>query len=352
MPKRITGIIDGVKNWVEANPELVRTIADVALKLLMFKLALMATSYTFSLFFGAIFSVIAGITKLTIIMWALRKVADHFGLNLPSRFNLISRGIQLLGRAFIWLSRQAIPLVIGGLRAMAIAMLSNPLTWIIALIAAIALLIWRYWKPIKAFMGGFFDGFTEGIAPLKERFSSLFGEMQQKLSPLRPVWDAIVAVCRIFKGVLGEMFTQFEPTNEQLAAASAHGQSFGYWLGVLVGVIGEVIIRIVEFGATIFQVVGTALGEFAGWVVMLPDTISTAFDRAKTYVFDLGKTVLDFLLAPIRLVIDSVNLLIAGMNKIPNVDLPKIPQIPQYSLPAPGGPTFPGGPVAAGTACT
>lgn len=349
--KRITEIIDRVKNWVEANPELIRTIADIALKLLMIKLALMGTRYIFNLFFGAIFSVIAGITKLTIFIWLLRKAADKLGINLPSRFNLISRGLQLLGRAFVWLSRRAIPLVIGGLRAMAIAMLTNPLTWIIALIAAVALLIWRYWKPIKAFMAGFFDGFAEGIAPLKERFGSLFGEMKQKLSPLRPIWDAIVSVCQIFKGVLGEMFTQFEPTNAQLAAAAANGQSVGYWFGMLIGVIGEVIIRIVEFGASIFQVVGTALGEFAGWIVTLPGKISTAFDQAKTYVFDLGKTVLDFLLAPIRLVIDSVNLLIEGMNKIPNVDLPKIPQIPQYSLP-PAPVTGAGNPAAPNPAAT
>lgn len=333
--KRITEIIDRVKNWVEANPELVRTIADVALKLLMFKLALMGTRYTFNLFFGAIFSVIAGLTKLTIFIWLLSKAAQRLGINLPSRFNLISRGVQLLGRAFMWLGRQAIPLVLAGLRAMAIAMLTNPLTLIIALIASVALLIWRYWKPIKAFMSGFFDGFAEGIAPLKERFSSLFGQMQQKLSPLRPIWDGIVKVCQIFKGVLGEMFTQFEPTNAQLAAAAENGKSLGRWFGALIGIIAEVIIRFVEFNVAIFKYVGTALGEFWGWISMLPERISTAFDQAKTYVKDLGKTVLDFLLAPIRLVIDSVNLLIAGMNKIPNVDLPKIPQIPHYSLPTP-----------------
>lgn len=337
--QQITEIIGRVKAWVEANPELVRTLANIAIKLLMLKVALLGVKYTTNLFFGAILSIIAGITKFTIFMWLAHKVASKFGIGLPSRFTVISKTIQLLSRAFFFLARQALPLVIAGMRALAIAALTNPLTLIIALIASVALMIYRYWGPIKAFFQGFWSGLMIGLAPFKNTISALFTTMQTTLAPLKPIWDGLVAIWTIFKGVLAEALTPFQATNQELANATAYGSSLGVIIGSIIGVIGELILSFVQLSVTIFTTVGTAIGQFFGWMSFMPEHVSAAFNAIKTYTMEAGNAFINFLLTPLRMIVDTVNLLITGINKIPSINIPKIPQIPTFTQAATTVPT-------------
>lgn len=145
------------------------------MQLLLFKVALLGVSdipLTFSL--GAIVSVIASITKSPpFYSLIVKKIADRLGIGLPSRINLISKAVGLLSRAFMFLSRQAIPLLIRGILTMSAALLTNPLTWIIVLIGAVALAIYRYWGPIKAFFKGFWSGLQMGLSPLIDTLTYL-----------------------------------------------------------------------------------------------------------------------------------------------------------------------------------
>lgn len=336
---RISEIAEKVSAWAKANPELVRTLAKIAMQLLLFKVALLGVRYTTNLFFGAIVSVIAGITKLTILMFVLRAIAGRLGIGLPSRINLITKAVGLLSRAFMFLSRQAIPLLIRGILTMSAALLTNPLTWIIVLIGAVALAIYRYWGPIKAFFKGFWSGLQMGLSPLIDTLRTSFNSLKITLAPLKPIWDGLVTVWGIFKGVLGEALTPFQATNQQLANATSYGQIFGQALGIILGVLGEVIVTLVKFGATIFTVVGTAIGVFFGWMSLIPERVSSAFSSVKASVMEAGAAFINYLLTPLRQVIGAVNLLITGMNKIPNVNIPKIPQIPQVSAAGTSVPT-------------
>lgn len=336
---RISEIAEKVSAWAKANPELVRTLAKIAMQLLLFKVALLGVRYTTNLFFGAIVSVIAGITKLTILMFVLRAIAGRLGIGLPSRINLITKAVGLLSRAFMFLSRQAIPLLIRGILTMSAALLTNPLTWIIVLIGAVALAIYRYWGPIKAFFNGFWDGLKIGLAPLIDTIRSSFDSLKSTLSPLKFIWDGIVNIWMIFKGVLMESFTPFQATNEQLANAASYGQSFGQALGILLGILGEIIITLIKVAGVIFTVFGTAIGVFFGWMSLLPERVSSAFSSVKASVMEAGAAFINYLLTPLRQVIGAVNLLITGMNKIPNVNIPKIPQIPQVSAAGTSVPT-------------
>ncbi len=337
--QQVAEIIGRIKDWVEANPELVKTLANVAIKLLMLKVGLLGAKYTANLFLGGIVSIIAGITKFAIVMWVAHKIANKFGIGLPSRLTVISKSIQLLSRAFTFLARQAIPLVIAGLRALAIAALTNPLTLIIAAIIAVAFVIYRYWGPIKAFFQGFWSGLMIGLAPFKDSISSLFTTLKATLAPLKPVWDALVAVWTIFKGVLAEALGPFQATNQELANATSYGSTLGQVFGSVLGVIGELILIFVKLSMAILVNVGTAIGEFFGWLSLIPERASAAFNALKTYVKEAGATFINFLLTPLRLVIDAVNILISGMNKIPSINIPKIPQVPTFAPPAATIPT-------------
>lgn len=79
-------------------------------------------------------------------------------------------------------------------RGFGLALAGTPVGWIVAGVAAIAvagLLIYKYWKPIKAFFIGIWDGMKEVLAPT-------FREIQNALKPLQPVFNAVGNACRQF----------------------------------------------------------------------------------------------------------------------------------------------------------
>lgn len=316
---RISTIAEKISAWAKANPELVRTIAKIAMQLLMFKVAMLGVRYTTNLFFGAIIGVIAGITKLAILMFVIRTVAGKLGIGLPSRFTLIAKTIQLVSRAFTFLASRAIPLLLTGLRAMSIALLSNPFTLIISAIALVAFMIYKYWSPIKAFFKGFWDGLKIGLAPLMDSLRTAFNNLKTTLAPLQPVWDALIGAWNIFKDVLGEILSPMQASNEELKNATSYGQALGMFLGILIGIFVEA-----------FMTIGRWLGETAAKIVIFVDSAMTAWDRFKNGVKTIGASIVNYLLSPIRLVIGAVNTLITGLNKIPLVNIPKIPQIPEF----------------------
>lgn len=326
----ISNIAEKISAWAKANPELVRTIGKIALQLIMFKVALLGVKYTTNLFLGAIIGVIAGITKLAILMFVLRTVAAKLGIGLPSRFTLIAKTIQLVSRAFTFLASRAIPLLLVGLRAMSIALLTNPLTWIIGLIALVAFLIYKYWGPIKAFFKGFWDGLKIGLTPAMDAIRSAFNNIKTILAPLQPIWDALIVAWNAFKGVLGEILTPMQASNQELQNATNYGKTLGEFIGLLAGIFIQS-----------FVTIGRWLGETAAKIVIFVGAAMVAWENFKSGVVAVGASIVDHLLSPIRLVIGAVNTLITGLNKIPFVNIPKIPQIPQFSNTAAAGTTIP-----------
>lgn len=101
-------------------------------------------------------------------------------------------------------------------RVVGMALTLNPASLlilaVIAAIAAGAFLIYKYWKPIKAFFGGVWKGIQEGLAPLRPLFDSLC--------------EAIKPAINWFKS----LFVQVD-TGTQKAAAL--GEGFGRLIGRL-----------------------------------------------------------------------------------------------------------------------
>ena len=61
--------------------------------------------------------------------------------------------VRLLSRGLLTLATRALPAVIVGTRALGAAMMANPIGFLVGAIAIGAVLIIKYWKPIKAFFG-------------------------------------------------------------------------------------------------------------------------------------------------------------------------------------------------------
>lgn len=266
-----TDMINRVTAWVQANPQLVRTIGELALKFIKINIAIWSLKYAFALVFGTFFSMLSHFIKFGAVMMLVNAILARFGITFWGKFRLMGQAVmmfaRLFGQAFMFLARQSIPFVITAIGQLATVLLTTPIGWAVMAIAVAALLIFKYWAPIKAFFTGFWQGFITGLAPLISTLSSLWSMLGQIFAPLRPVIDAIVAGIQWLVQGFMSLFTPVQMTSGQLAGITASGQSFGMVLGTIVGLIGQVVAGLVGALALGFQVIGTAIGTFAGMVV-------------------------------------------------------------------------------------
>lgn len=133
------------------------------------------------------------------------------------------------------------------------ALLMNPIGLIVTAIAGAAFLLYKYWQPIKAFFQGFWQGFTEGIAPLSAAFGPLFQTLGAALAPLKPVWDWLVSSFKTAWQWVSQLFQPFQATKQQLDGATSSGKAFGLWLAGLVNTVAELVGKFFNFGANIID---------------------------------------------------------------------------------------------------
>lgn len=103
------------------------------------------------------------------------------------------------------------------------SLLLSPLGLLIAAVVAAAVLIWKYWEPIKAFFGGFFDGLMKGLAPIKEAFKPLAFIFDGIASAVKKVWDWFT-----------KLFEPVNTTSENLKACTEAGKTFGEIVGAAI----------------------------------------------------------------------------------------------------------------------
>ena len=188
----LTRVVSKVTALAQAHPALTRQllIAGGAL------LAMTATVGSLSLAIGVLAGPLAklrlGFSLLTGSMNAVRV--------LPALWGMVTGSVSLLGGA--------------------IGALFSPVGLIVAALAGAAVLIWKYWDPIRAFFAGVFSGIMERLTPLRETFER-FG----------PVFDAIGSgisqVFNWFKSLLSPM----ESSKETLDKCTSAGEVFGNVLG-------------------------------------------------------------------------------------------------------------------------
>jgi TP901 family phage tail tape measure protein len=108
------------------------------------------------------------------------------------------------------------------------ALYANPIVWIGAAIAGAAVLIYKYWEPLKAFFSGLFTGISQGFAAFA------------------PVGEVFNAIADAVKGVWEWITQLFEPiklTSDEFTALSASGQALGEVIGsVLAGAVKIVLL--------------------------------------------------------------------------------------------------------------
>lgn len=130
----------------------------------------------------------------------------------------LAAGLRVAGQA-------AMVFVRGGLLAMLAA--GGPVIAVVAAIAVAALLIYKYWGPIKAFLGGVWDGLAIGLAPVLSQMAPLLEFGSTLVGWLGQAW-------RWFT----DLIAPIQSTQQELAGFASAGQLVGEVLG---GIVAKII---------------------------------------------------------------------------------------------------------------
>jgi len=123
-----------------------------------------------------------------------------------------------LGRSLLWLVTSPLALLRTGLMFIsgALTVLLSPIGLVVAALAGVALVVWKYWEPIKAFLGGVVEGFKAASAPIAAAFE-----------PLRPVFQWIGDKVQALWGWFTDLLNPVKSTSQELQSAAGMGRQFG-----------------------------------------------------------------------------------------------------------------------------
>ncbi|EET1450743.1 phage tail tape measure protein, partial [Escherichia coli] len=188
----LTRVLEKITSLAQAHPVLTRQLLIAGGALLAMTATIGSLSLVIGVLYGKLATLRLGFDILTRSMNVIRV--------LPALWGMVTGSVSLLGGA--------------------IGALFSPVGLIVAALAGAAVLIWKYWDPIRAFFAGVFSGIMERLIPLRETFER-FG----------PVFDAIGSgisqVFNWFKSLLSPM----ESSKETLDKCTSAGEIFGNVLG-------------------------------------------------------------------------------------------------------------------------
>jgi TP901 family phage tail tape measure protein len=170
-----------------------------------------------------------------------RFILSRLGLSLGGLFtktNIAGGGLKTLGRALLAIAGSPIKTFGAALKGLGFiftsvgrAFLFTPIglaiTAIIAVIVIAALVIRKYWEPIKAWFIGFWEGLKESLSPVAEEFSHLEPFVTTIGDGFKWLGEKISSLINWFC----ELFEPVKLTKEEFKNAKESGKSFGRSVG-------------------------------------------------------------------------------------------------------------------------
>jgi phage tail tape measure protein, TP901 family len=270
--------------FISKHKEAIKVAAGLVVGLIGIKLAFLGIAYTLSMVAMPFRSVWIGFQKIRSMqnMWRLFRMRGisrgvsllrTFGMSaqwatrvagglgrvaapFASVFGRIGQGAGVFGKLNV-----ALGLVRHGFMFLARSLLTTPIGWVIMALVFAAVLIYKYWKPLKAFFAGFWEGLTKGLEPLTPLFDAFVGT-------LNGIWTAVQPYLQPVLDWFGDFFNL---TQAGEGNARSWGESVGSALASVVNTVVSVGTMIVDGWRMIFDGI-FSLADSA-WT-----QIKTAFD--------------------------------------------------------------------------
>ncbi|WP_058615520.1 phage tail tape measure protein [Tepidimonas taiwanensis] len=212
----IAPVARAVGQWARENPLLVKTIVGLGLALTAGKLAVLGLGWAVNFLalspFNALKTAIIHTQGRWLALRALMQTGAFSGMAARAAAlagvlgGVLKTALMGAGRALLWLGR---------------AVMLNPIG--LALTAA-ALLVYKFWGPIKGFFKGLWDGITAGLAPVVGAFRAAFAPVAPLLDPVIGAFKTVIGwVGRLVSGV-GDLL---KPMDDAGGAAEALGRRVG-----------------------------------------------------------------------------------------------------------------------------
>ncbi|MGP6138171.1 phage tail tape measure protein [Enterobacter chuandaensis] len=250
----VSKVVGSVRRWVEANPALVGSIMKVTA----------AIGALLVVVGGLMLSIGAVLGPMALVRLSFTTLAGEGGIA------RMTGGVMRLGGAFQWLAGSPMQALLSAGRMVfgplitLLAGISAPVWGLIALFAAAAVAVIKFWQPIQAFFSGFFTGLMAGLQPITQAFNAVF-------APLAPIFDSIG---NAISGVW-EWFTKLlEPiqfSSEALASCTSAGETFGKVVGAAISALTLPI-----------QAVANGIGWILEKLGAIPDATKAAQQAAES----------------------------------------------------------------------
>ncbi|HAM9793324.1 TPA: phage tail tape measure protein [Escherichia coli] len=250
----VSKVVGSVRRWVEANPALVGSIMKVTA----------AIGALLVVVGGLMLSIGAVLGPMALVRLSFTTLAGEGGIA------RLTGGVMRLGGAFQWLAGSPMQALLSASRMVfgplitLLAGISTPVWGLIALFAAAAVAVIKFWQPIQAFFSGFFTGLMAGLQPITQAFNAVF-------APLAPIFDSIG---NAISGVW-EWFTKLlEPiqfSSEALASCTSAGETFGKVVGAAISALTLPI-----------QAVANGIGWILEKLGAIPDATKAAQQAAES----------------------------------------------------------------------
>ena len=225
--ERTAQVVGQITDWIRANPALMGAIAKMVI----------AGTALVTVLGGLLVAGGVGAMAFTQIHKAVMLLSGGKGFGA-----MLKQVGKLAGRIFPTLfkvGRMLLPLL-GGISA--------PVLAIGAAIALVAVLVWKYWEPIKAFMLGMWEGILDVMRPI-------FSELVTALEPLAPVWNQVSDAMGKAWAWVKKLFAPFEATTEQLEGAHDAGRGFGRMLAGVMSTNLKIAVAAIKMLVGAFQTI-------------------------------------------------------------------------------------------------
>lgn len=313
--------------WMDMFPNITRWLGYITLGVLAFGAA------------GAITNIVLGVSRfLWMGLLPLWKVGAGVLALLTGKMNLMSKAGIAMTNIFKWLR-----VGFGAVRAGAIAAAGGfaAITWpvlaIIAVIAALVVAVVKFWQPIKAFITGFIEGFSDAfdaLAPISPAFS-LIGDA------ISYVWQGV----KDLFGWFSDLLTPIQYTKDELDGATNAGRSFGQNVAAAIRLMMLPIDLVVQGISKLWGMMSETIDNVkAGWNDLNDWFGNFSFSDAFVKIGDDIMAVFEGVWNWIKESFAGIyNTIASGLNNIPGISLDLIP--------APGSesqlPTAPGAGIGA-----
>lgn len=175
------------------------------------------------------------------------------GLSLGRIFAFFGNGLRAMGGSALTAIVTGLKAAALAARGFAVALLGNPVTWVVLAIAGAGLLIWKYWQPLSGFFRGLWAGIREGAAPLAQMLAPSFRALGTALSPLMAP----------LKAAWGWVTNLLKPVQDVGGASENLGRRWGRVIGGMLVAVTSLPSKLYQAGVTMMTMLWKGIQSLA-----------------------------------------------------------------------------------------